>query len=314
LTRFQQGLDPAFVGFDFAEMLSESERFWPKELLKPAIEAAVAGVRKYPVTDANKKYGLVSRTAGGSASTAKGPVEMGLLQIAPLIKRVDPELWMQLTKTYPNLSNVPAEGDRSQVVSTTMYLNNDSLGNTPSAEGQKLRSVSEMYRLSTEDPEKAIKAISAIPDSATRVDVFSFAAKYWGDKDPALSAQFAAAAEKASAKVEDIEVQFQSACARLYSDAAKKDSGAVAEDMERAFQLGDKVLRQSRDEGEGTGDLIRPLLEAVTQTMKIEPDMTVAHIELIFLPYEKAELLTEAASVLAGPNELARDTPPPKVK
>ena len=142
----------------------------------------------------------------------------------------------------------------------------------------------------------------------------SFAAKYWATKDPAISTQFATAAEKASSKVEDIEVQFQSACARLYSDAANKDRSAMAEDMEKAFQLGDKVLRQSRDEGGGTGDLIRSLLEAVTLTMKIEPDMTVAHIEFIFLPYEKAELLTEAASVLAASNEPVQGAPPSKTE
>ena len=89
LTRFQQGLDPATVGFDFAEMMSQSEHSWPKELLKPAIEEAVAGVKKYPVTDENKNFGMTMQTAGGSSSTARGPVEMGLLKIAPLIKRTD---------------------------------------------------------------------------------------------------------------------------------------------------------------------------------------------------------------------------------
>jgi hypothetical protein len=51
--------------------------------------------------------------------------------------------------------------------------------------------------------------------------------------------------------------------------------------------------------GAGDGDVQGNVGEAVSMTMKIESDMTVDHIELIYLPYEKAELLTEAASVLA---------------
>ena len=173
------------------------------------------------------------------------------------------------------------------------------------------RAVAQMNQLSVDDPEKSFKAISALPDPASRVEAFSFAAKYWGDKDPVKSAQFAAAAEKVSLKVDNIEVQFQSACARLYSDAANKDRSALAEEMDRAFELADKVLRKTRDEGEETYDeLIRPLIEVVSQAMKIEPDMTVAHIEFIYLPYQKAKLLQEAASVLAGPGEVVRATPP----
>ena len=67
LNRFQQGLDPATVGFDFAEMLSDSEHAWPKEMLKPALEAAVAGVKKYPINDENKNFGVTVRTADGSS-------------------------------------------------------------------------------------------------------------------------------------------------------------------------------------------------------------------------------------------------------
>ena len=95
---------------------------------------------------------------------------MGLLKIAPLIKRADPDLWTQLIKTYPNLSSVPGEGSGSRVVSWTSMIDQEAFTNKPGPEEQRSQTVSEMYRLSTEDPEKAIKAISAIPDAASRVD------------------------------------------------------------------------------------------------------------------------------------------------
>jgi hypothetical protein len=60
-------------------------------------------------------------------------------------------------------------------------------------------------------------------------------------------------------------------------------------------------MRKRRDEGKDMGDLVGPLVEAVHEAIKIEPELTVAHIEMIYLPFEKAMMLAAAASALAGP-------------
>ena len=72
--------------------------------------------------------------------------------------------------------------------------------------------------------------------------------------------------------------------ARLHSDATNKDHGATVEGLEKTFQLADKVMRTTRDDGKDTLYLMMPLVEAVSQAVKIEPELTVAHIESVYLP------------------------------
>jgi hypothetical protein len=106
LDRFPNRLDLASAVFDFELMLNGTESHWPKSLLKPAIEVAVDGVRQYPMNDKNKAVEAIYTTADASA-TVHGMVETGLLRIASLAKRVEPELWAKVLDDYPNLSTGP---------------------------------------------------------------------------------------------------------------------------------------------------------------------------------------------------------------
>ena len=74
----------------------------------------------------------------------------------------------------------------------------------------------------------------------------------------------------------------------------------MPEDLDAAFQLADKTMRKRRDDGKDTDNLVFPLSNAVQYAIKIEPDLTVAHIEMIYLPFEKAEMLRSAASSTRG--------------
>ena len=86
----------------------------------------------------------------------------------------------------------------------------------------------------------------------------------------------------------------------------------MPEDLDAAFQLADKTMRKRRDDGKDTDNLVFPLSNAVQYAIKIEPDLTVAHIEMIYLPFEKAEMLTSAASTLAEAVPIEKKPTSPK--
>ncbi len=300
LARYQQRIDPDVAGFDFAEMLNYSQGQWPKELLKTAVELAVAGLQNYPVNDGNKSYSMKLQVGDGSA-TAHGPVEMGLLYIAYLIKRTDPELWTILLKTYPNLSAAPEGGPGAPHSTWTMSVSSFDDKTPPTIEEQKHEALMEIRRQVFDDPDKAEKIIHALSDPATRAEAAAIAAQLTADRYPEKSAAFAAEAERATSEIKDPKIQFKSACAQLHSDAANNNRAAIPDDLDKTFQLADKVMRKTRDEGHDTGYLISPLVEAAHDAIKLDPELTIAHIESIYLPYEKAQLLTAAASALATP-------------
>jgi hypothetical protein len=87
-------------------MLNGAESHWPKSMLNSAIEAAVDGVRRLPVNDKNKAVEAIYTRADAS-TRVHGMVETGLLRIASLAKRVEPELWAKVLDDYPNLSTGP---------------------------------------------------------------------------------------------------------------------------------------------------------------------------------------------------------------
>jgi hypothetical protein len=72
----------------------------------------------------------------------------------------------------------------------------------------------------------------------------------------------------------------------------------MQDDLDEAFQLADKVMRKVRDEKRDVSDLMNSLAEAVQEAINIDPELVVAHIELVYLPYEKAQMLTAVASAL----------------
>jgi hypothetical protein len=181
-----------------------------------------------------------------------------------------------------------------------------------SAEEQKRQTLMEIRQLVWTDLDKAEKTISAIADPAIRSEALTYAAQAASHKNPEKSAVFAAEAEKAAAQVDNPIVRFQSACARLHSDAMNKDHEATVEGLEKTFQLADKVMRKTRDDGKETSFLIMPLVEAVNEAVKVEPELTVAHIESVYLAFEKAQLLTSAASALASaPRPIRSPAPNP---
>jgi hypothetical protein len=108
LARFQQRVDAPFAVFEFSETLRWTEPQWPKELMKPAIEAVVDILQRYPVDENSPKITRVIITPQGSATTVRGPSEIELTRMRPLMKRQHPALLERLTKTYPILADPAA--------------------------------------------------------------------------------------------------------------------------------------------------------------------------------------------------------------
>ena len=297
LTRFQQRIDSPVIAFDFAEMLNSSESKWPKDQLQAAIEAAVDGLEQYPINDFNKGF-ETTYTADRKSATAHGPVEIGLLTIAWLIKRNEPELWTKLLKKYPNLATFPSNAFGNGAYRMTLRISRDDSSTPPTPEDMKTDLMLEIRRLLAENTDKGMATINNIADPATKAEALSMASEQLTRSDPQRAAQLAAEADQIVAKLKDTELEFRSACARLKADAVTGNRSAMQDDLDEAFQLADKVMRKARDEKRDVSDLMNSLAEAVQEAIKIDPGLVVAHIELVYLPYEKAQMLTAIASAL----------------
>lgn len=298
LTRYQQRLDSPLISFDFVDMLNSSENHWPKDLLKPAIEAAVDGLEQYPVNDDNKEY-EATYTTKEKSSTAHGPVEIGLLRIAWLIKRDEPELWTKLLKGHPNLETFPFEGFGKGAHTMTLRLSRGEPSGPPTAEDVKYDVMDEIRRLIPDDPDKAMAVINSIPDAETKAEGLSMASQMLADANkPQQAAEFAAQAQQIVDKIKAPELRFRAACARLQADAGNKNRSALPQELDDVFQLAEKLIREAREEKKDTFDIIEPLSHTLSIVMWVEPELTVAHIEQISLPFEKANLLSGAAAWL----------------
>ena len=198
LDRFQKRLDPPSAVFDFALMLNATESHWTKALLKQAIEATVDSVLRYPANDKDKAFEAIYTTADATA-TAHGLVEMGLLRIAALVKRVEPELWAKVLDDYPMLSTGPMADVQKRGGKILFCLSGcDPASADP--EGDKQQALGEIERLTYEDPDKVAKAISTITDPAVRAQAFIIAAQGTASRNPEMSAEFSSEAQKAVAK------------------------------------------------------------------------------------------------------------------
>jgi hypothetical protein len=189
ITRFQSRADAPISGYDFTEMLLQSEKAISKELLKPAVDAVAEALENYPVNDRSKDYG-VTMTFKEESVKAHGPVEIGLLRLAPLLKRVDPELWGQLVKKYVLLAAPAAAKDWTPENGGRMSM---SLGSRApsgtSPQDQREATVAQLYRLARKDPEQGAKAIAAVNDPSVRAEAYTYVAQELADRDPERAAR-----------------------------------------------------------------------------------------------------------------------------
>jgi len=293
LTRFQQRIDPPGAAFEFASMLIYAKDFWPKETLKLAVEAAVDGIVSYPVDDVSRNFELTLKTAKGAAAL-NGPIEIGLLRLMPLIISVSPKRAEQLHQAYPNLAN-PIVVEMDPKDNATLMSFRPSKTPSTNAKVQRREAIDEYREMASVDPDKAAKAIAAIPDASLRADTAAEVAQDMLDQDPAKAAQFSVIAEQGASAIDDSMRKFQALCARLQMDAVNKQRAAVVEELDAAFRMGDKLLRKAHEDGEETHEITSYLEAAVGETIKLEPDLTSAQIETVYLPYDRARLLIVAA-------------------
>ncbi len=299
--RFEERMDAPTSGYDFAMMLSGNESVWPKELLKPALDLALEGILRYPITDANKTLEMTMRTPNGSV-TAKGPVELGLVHIAPMVKRVDPELWEKTVKKYASIEAAASLWkDSSDVSGLSQTFRFNTPGTQPSADDQQEEALMQLRGLVWQDPDKAEQAMASLSDPKMRADAYSFAAQAWASSDPARAARAAAEAQKSVVEIKDPRVLLGPACAKLQADAATGNQVVLAEDLDKAFQLANKVLALMREDDKSSPmEVVEPLSNAANAAMKVEPELTLAHIETLSFPLDRAQLYAAAASALSA--------------
>lgn len=299
LARFQQRVDAPFAVFEFSKTLRFTESQWPKELMKPAIEAVVDILQRYPIDENSPKITRVIITPQGSATTVRGPSEIELARMRRLMKRQHPALLERLTKTYPILADPAATalGSGIQIIESIEYRNSGTARYKPRA----IYSLKDQIR---DDPSKAEEIISSISDPELRAEALAFASYTFSFTDPERAARLAEEAEKVAAQVENSLSKLQALCVRIRSDAAAGYHSEVVAKLDQAFLMADKLMRKAIEDGDSTFEVQRSLIEAVSETVKVEPELTVAHINGVYLPHVRSELLISAAEALFPPPSL----------
>ena len=297
LARFQQRFDAPFSVFEFSFMLRLLEPQWPQPLMKPAIEAIVEVLQSYPVDENSQKFSVTLSTQHGDATTARGPSEMELLKMAPLMKRQHPELLERLTKDYSFLGDSAATVPRTLENGVRAKINPEDRNST-GPDYLKTEALFELKQRIVGEPEKVEQIIASISNPVLRAELLAFAAVVLSEKNPSRADQFAREAQKAAAQTENSLTKLQALCARIRSDASSGHHAEVAAELEEAFLRADKLMRKATEEDQNTFEIEGSLSEAVAGTAKSDPELTVAHINGIYLPYIRAQLLIAAARAL----------------
>jgi hypothetical protein len=294
LTRFQQRVDEPSSESEFSMMLRYSQPPWPHDLMKAALEADVDVLEHYPVTSEDTTF-ILTVSGDGKTVSARGPLEIGLLRLVPLMKRDDPELLQKLTKAYSFLAGVPADMTPG-AANVKWKLSSDLSGSK--VKRDKTFALNELKRRIMDDPDKAEQTISLVSDPELRAQALTFASSYFTGTDLSRAAKLAAEAEKAANLSDNSFSKFQALCATLTSDAVNHRNAQVIAELEIAFQTADKLMRKAVDNDEPTFEIQRSLWNAVHETIKLEPELTVAHINSIYLPDVRSELLLAAVEAL----------------
>lgn len=299
VTRFCTRVDSPITAADFAKMLIENERSIPYRLLKPAVDAAAQALQNYPQNDDNKRYYATMNFAKGESITAHGPAEISLLRLAPLLKRVDPELADQIAEKFSILKDPASSKDWKAGGGGTMTMGFD--GNKQASQpDQRDVILSEVWKLMWQEPAKAEQLMASIPEASLRAEAYAYAAQQLSSHDPARAARYAEQAQQTSSEVEDSMIKFRSLVAKLQGDAANGRRVEVAQELEPVFRAANQLMRKAVDEKMDTSEIVQLLRDPVKEAAKLEPDLTAANIDTVSFPFERASLLTAAASGLVS--------------
>jgi hypothetical protein len=306
LARYQQQSTSVQDDADFAAMLQDAAAKIPVEEFKAAVQLLTQRILRYDPEPGKNLSVTVSLEDSKANATARGPIEITLLRILPLIKRADPFLLKQVIASYPNLSaGIESDGTNWRSIRFSDGNDGTHLTEVPDASDE---AVEKLRVLRWTDPAAARRAAEAVPDPAIRAQALTEMLQEQIDDPKAvqeLSAQVAAAAKDAK----DEETKFSAALARLIAACVNKNVMQVNEALDPAFTLADKLTQKAADEHSKALDHVYGLQQAVSECIQVSTEPTIGFINGLTWPYARAEVLSWAAYGLMRGMPKA---PPPK--
>jgi hypothetical protein len=288
-----QNQSPSFAGdVSFEAMLRPLAGVLPKPLLVRAYRELVE--RLLEATPPDLPFSLQLSTDKG-ATEFRNLVDLHLWQLLPVVQSVDPDLAGEI------VSHNAAVARAQQLVTGAKWRN---LANNrpPSAAGEGFMARQSQAQIvsaiASNDSEGIEQAIS---DPGERAVALAQAAGQVADHDPARAEKLLQRAQQLSAGVEDKAMQLRTLVATGEAADTLDNSAVLRDVLERAFPLGQEVLRAQMDGRQNIQGTVAGLGRLTRIGMRVAPEMTIAAVDQISLPLVRAFLLVEAAQGLPVP-------------
>lgn len=228
---------------DFAGFLDTSFRFIAPELRRPALEKLVARLLSPEPAAQQKLVTLIYGAADTPYTLIKNHNELVLARIMPLIRSVDPQWEEKLMQEHPSIKNIRTAlnptGGGSISIGAYAY--------SAASEDQTIEKLwkDQAEMLAQRNPEQGLKALQNISNPSVHAEAGAVMAASVNASQPETANQLLEHAAKTLNTTTSAEEQFHIACALARSLVALNRREQAASMIDKAFSLGEELLRDS---------------------------------------------------------------------
>ncbi|HMK31107.1 MAG TPA: hypothetical protein VK473_15600 [Terriglobales bacterium] len=268
----------------FADMIVSTWQWLPADFLRSALQASASNLMA-SAGESDLEFQNPADTAQGQ-SGRQNPADMALAHLAPMLKKIDPDMLEKVKQTRPFVAQWLSPTPQGAV---PVWM----AGTPPRGAGDD--TMRNIQRTAQSDPNKALSLTQDLTDPAARAQALSAVASGFASQDPQQAVRSLEQADKLTAAVKDKEEQLRLLISEAEAAAAIKNVAILRQSMGRAFDLADQITRAEEDARVEQVTGWRPLMRLVSIGMKSEPELTVAYIDRLNVPIAKANLLLAAA-------------------
>ena len=281
---------------DFAGFLKNNFENIAPDLRRPALEELVARLSSPEPATKQQLITLIYGTPDMGPALIRNHNELVLAEVMPLIHSVDPEWEKKLMKEHPPVTDIDAALNTGHSGLIIGAYTHDSR-----SEDQTVESLwkDQAQMLVRQNPEQALKALEHISDPGLHAEVGAVMAASLNTSQPETANQLLENATKTLSTTTSSTEQFRIAAALARSLVALNRREQAAEMIDKAFRLGEELLRDSisRYPKMPFGDRLEygGLHVLVQLSAKSMPQLLLQKINDVHIPELQAHLLVTLA-------------------
>jgi hypothetical protein len=282
-----------------AGFIRSAAEFMPVAVIKETIEKLVKDAHQTK-DDSVQMQAQITDDKGNKADLSSTGLMM--MQLLPIIKRIDPEWAAKLVKENAELQQLAAQADdgpsEMRVTARVAGPGGDGDDGPPRDMREEMNAM-EVDQLATRDPQQALKMSNDINDPVLRAASQARVAGELNRSDPQQSAALLKSAREAMAQATTPQDKLMIIAGLAQAQAAMKDMEGLTDTVKRGMAMGEEMFRKGLDKRPNAPVFAQPGYELmgrlVATATKADPQLAIARIDEIRTPVLQAMMLVNAA-------------------